>query len=285
MAPLGFCKTTDNEHWERLEVLQNALSRSIALHGNGQTPVTMTEQSLYSLLTAGQDDFLEITVCKVTPTFPIAAQIPTSPHVPHMSPSRPNSMFMGSMAPEMSGIRGDKGSMARFSLSDMHENKSQGERPRSRITLDTRIFLPVPDTVCGNCQRPGHTVRDCVGPVDERGEIDGCPKCNTARAHMYDDCPARDTSEDFDLIYRYRQRKPPMKSFLVWQSFLSEQYQPATWPSFIPWSARFALEQQDQAFRAHRKPEWVYYDYDRIGWPDAEAHYREIDPDSEFMVL
>ncbi|KAI0170669.1 hypothetical protein BJ166DRAFT_200891 [Pestalotiopsis sp. NC0098] len=285
MAPRELPKTIDNENWERLDVLQHALRRSIALHDNGQTPITMTEESLYSLLTAGKDDFLEITVCKVTPAYPPAAQVPSSPGVPQMSPTRPNSVFMDILAPRLSMIGGHVTSSETYNLSDMHKNKLQGERPRSRITLDTRIFLPVPDTVCGNCQRRGHTIRDCVGPVDERGEIDGCPKCNEARAHMYDDCPARDAGEDFDLIYRYRQRKPPIRSFLAWQSFLSGQDRPATWPSYIPWSAAFARGQQDLALRAHRQPEWVHYEYDRIGWPDAEAHYREIDPDSEFLIL
>ncbi|KAF3013482.1 hypothetical protein E8E14_004134 [Neopestalotiopsis sp. 37M] len=293
MAPLEFCKTTDNEQWERLDVLRDVLSMIIASQNNGQTAITMTEQSLYSLLSAGKDDFLEITICKVKPTHPVLTQGPRPPKIPHISPWRPNSIFMDSMAPNIQDVGADKGPTARYSLPDIQKIKIRGERPKKCISLDTRIFLPLPDSVCGNCQRSGHTVRDCVGPVDERGEIDGCPKCNKGGGdHTYDDCPDRDAGEDFDLIYRYRQRKPPIRSFLVWQSFLSaaageEHCQPAaaTWPSYIPWSARFALERQDQALRARRPPEWVYYDYDRAGWPDVEAHYREIDPDSEFIVL
>ncbi|KAH6657881.1 hypothetical protein BKA67DRAFT_656122 [Truncatella angustata] len=280
MAPLETRKTVDNERWEMLEVLPDILRRSIELHDNGTTPVMMTENSLYNIMTAGKDEFLEITVSKVIPLNPLASEVRTSLSIPHMSPTRTESGFGNHLTSKFS-VLGQRSS------SDWPSSghTSRGERPRSRVTLDTRIFLPLPDATCGNCQRPGHAVRDCIGPVDEHGEIDGCPKCNTARAHLYDDCPARDPNEDFDYIYMYRQRKPPLKSYMQWQGFLSERYQPATWPKFIPWSSQFALAQQESAFRARRMPEWLYYEYDRIGWPDAEAHYREIDPESEYLVL
>jgi hypothetical protein len=140
-------------------------------------------------------------------------------------------------------------------------------------------------TMCGNCGRWGHTIRDCVGPVDEDGELDGCPKCNTARSHMYDDCPDRDSDEDFDYIYKYRQRKPPIRSCMAWTSFLGESAVHQAWPTFIPWSKTFSLEQHEAALGACRPPEWLYYEYDQIGWPDLEARSRLVDPDSEFMVL
>jgi len=48
---------------------------------------------------------------------------------------------------------------------------------------------------CENCQRYGHMVRDCVGPVDMYGYINGClhPRCNTT-GHTWDDCPEKGKS-------------------------------------------------------------------------------------------
>ncbi|KAI1844833.1 hypothetical protein JX266_009061 [Neoarthrinium moseri] len=282
MAPLVTHQTKDNEQWERLEVLPRLLQKSISLHRNGSTPVTMTEQSLYNLTTAGTGDFLEIVVSKVIPSTSL-------PLADKAFPSLRQSLLI-SFEPQTppTSTSGDLRATDLQLLSSQtfpNRDPPSSGRPKSWITLDTRMFLSLPDTVCGNCQRAGHTIRDCVGPVDDYGEIDGCPKCNTRGSHIYDNCPFRETTEDFDLIYRYRQRKPPLKSFMTWQSFLSGQHQPATWPKYIPWSTQFSIEQQQSAFRAHRKPEWCYYEYDRIGWPDAEAHYREIDSESEFMVL
>ncbi|KAK6074745.1 hypothetical protein SCUP234_08033 [Seiridium cupressi] len=285
MAPLELRKTVDNENWERLGIFHDLLGRSISLQHNGSTLVTMTENSLFNLMTAREDEFLEIAVSKVSPITPMVQEVYKSSKVPHISPARTGSSFLDHIDPNAS----DSNLISREQRTSIRRNteggRTKGGRPRSKITLDTRMFLPLPDTICGNCKRPGHTVRDCVGPVDEHGEIYGCPKCNTARSHIYDSCTYRDSTEDFDFIYRYRQRKPPIKSFMKWQSFLSAHYQAASWPKFIPWSAKFAAEQQESALKTHRKPEWVYYEYDRIGWPDAEAYYREIDPESEFLVL
>ncbi|KAK8000245.1 hypothetical protein PG990_012845 [Apiospora arundinis] len=113
----------------------------------------------------------------------------------------------------------------------------------------------------------------------------GCPKCNIGRAHFYDECPSRDPAEDFDYIYRFRQRKPPIKSWMSWECFIGHDSKYTSWPRYIPWSADFAWDQQSRAFLAHRPPEWLHYEYNYIGMPDEEASLREIDPDSEFLAL
>jgi hypothetical protein len=250
MAPIRSWDTHVFEQWGKLEIFQTVLERSISLHQNGSTAVTMSEMSLYNLTTAGVQDFLEITVSKIESLSPIAID---------------------------------------------HTRRIRNIPPRANLAIQNgdnvdheptnKVSPPPACIICGNCERVGHAVRDCVGPVDEFGEIDGCPKCNTARSHVYDNCPVRDSTEDFDLIYRYRQRKPPVKSHMSWTSFLSGRHQPSTWPRYIPWSARFALDQQEMAYRSHRKPEWFYYAYDRIGRPEEEAQDRQIDPESEYLLL
>lgn len=280
MVRTKFPEPSDGEQWGKLEVLQDVLQRSLSLHSNGSVQVSMTEESLYNLLCASANDFLTISVSKVAMA---CGDSPDEVFQPLTALSEPVSGGVEhdlTVTPISSGPGSEKDAI-QFQHKERHVNNS----PKSRITDDTRIFLPLPDTVCGNCHRPGHTIRDCVGPVDEDGELSGCPKCNTTNSHIYDACPSRASAEDFDYIYRYRQRKPPIKSQMRWQSFLSHECHPTTWPMFIPWSAEFSLEQQERAFRAHRMPEWCYYEYDRTGWPDAEAHYREIDPESEFLVL
>jgi hypothetical protein len=252
------------------DIFENILQKSISLHHNGSTPVTMSEQSLYNITTAGTGDCLEIEVSKVTSSYPMTID----------GPGRNTATISNTtLTPTMSLDVEPLGTRT------MDEDQVMNGKISPRFTINTKWSRPRTKITCGNCRRAGHTIRDCVGPVDEHGEINGCPKCNTTRSHIYDECPLRDTEEDFDLIYVYRQRKPPIKSYMSWTSFLSSHQQPDTWPKFIPWSAEFAFERQELAYRAHRKPEWFYYDYDRIGWPEVEAHDREIDPESEFMVL
>ncbi|KAK7962603.1 uncharacterized protein PG986_003428 [Apiospora aurea] len=240
----------DSEHWESLQALSVVLQKGLSLHRNGPAQVRMSEQSLYNLVTAGENDFLEIVVKNVP------------------------------------GPPGRKSSTS-SEISTISSQERSQTPPKRLIHAAPRPKMarrPEPET-CGNCQREGHTIRDCVGPVDEGGRIDGCPKCNMARTHMYDDCPLRDSVEDFDYIYRFRQRKPPIKSWMSWECFLGHDSRNTSWPRYIPWSADFAWDQQRRAFLAHRPPEWLHYEYDQIGMPDEEASLREIDPDSEFLDL
>ncbi|KAK8122062.1 hypothetical protein PG984_010732 [Apiospora sp. TS-2023a] len=239
----------ESEHWESLHALSVVLQKGLSLHRNGPAQVRMSEQSLYNLVAAGENDFLEIIVKNVP------------------------------------GPTGRKSSTSGGSTTSSEE-RSQSP-PRGIINAAPRPRMPCrsKSIICGNCNREGHTIRDCVGPVDEGGRIDGCPKCNVARAHMYDDCKLRDTTEDFDYIYRYRQRKPPIKSWMSWECFLGHNARYTNWPRYIPWSADFSWDQQSRAFLAHRPPEWLHYEYDHIGMPDEEASLREIDPDSEFLAL
>lgn len=128
-------------------------------------------------------------------------------------------------------------------------------------------------------------MRDCIGPFNDTGEIDGCPKCNTAGLHIYDVCPLRRPYEDLDFIYRYRQRKPPIKSAMTWASFVAVQDRPGTWPRYLPWSDRFAWEKQQAAAEAQTPPNWLRYGYEDLGQPEVEASRLQPDLYSEFLVL
>ncbi|KAK8104167.1 uncharacterized protein PG998_011200 [Apiospora kogelbergensis] len=243
----------DSEHWESLQALSVVLQKGLSLHRNGPAQVRMSEQSLYNLVAAGEKDFLEIIVRNVS------------------GPSDSKSSSSSSSS-----------SSSTATCQERSQTPPKGiinAAPRPRLSRRSRSIK------CGNCNREGHTIRDCVGPVDEGGRIDGCPKCNLARAHIYDDCPLRDSAEDFDYIYRFRQRKPPIKSWMSWECFIGHDTKYTSWPRYIPWSADFAWDQQSRAFLAHRSPEWLHYEYEYIDMPDEEASLREIDPDSEFLAL
>lgn len=168
--------------WGTLDALSNVLQQSIALHRNGAARVTMTELSLYRLLAASPGDSLEIAVTK---------------------------------APGIVALDKTEGSKKEYedTGSDPPHGPGLASGP---VPADSSTSI-----CCGNCRRQGHSVRDCIGPVNEAGEIDGCPKCNTAGLHLYDGCPLRRASEDLDFVYRYRQRKPPLRSAMTWASFLA----------------------------------------------------------------
>ncbi|KAF3807504.1 hypothetical protein GCG54_00000033 [Colletotrichum gloeosporioides] len=121
--------------------------------------------------------------------------------------------------------------------------------------------------ICGNCDRPGHEVRDCIGPVDNRGFIDACPLCNT-RAHGFDQCPkvpsgrgskSSRKSIRFEYLVLLRSKKAPIKSHSCWIAIWVHAGMP-----FIPLphTKHFSLKlSQDLSSAAYNAPDWRTYEY------------------------
>ncbi|KAK8128464.1 hypothetical protein PG984_009572 [Apiospora sp. TS-2023a] len=118
------------------------------------------------------------------------------------------------------------------------------------------------NVTCGNCRRRGHTIRDCIGPVDAEGWLCGCPK----------------------YLLFYRQNKPSIKCSIDWTAVYNEIH-----PLLIalPWRPAFALEQSNTNEGLPRPARkgftWRTYEYNWVGNPDLEARTRM--PDSKVDEL
>ncbi|KAK8051158.1 hypothetical protein PG993_002543 [Apiospora rasikravindrae] len=151
---------------------------------------------------------------------------------------------------------------------------------RSISSDDTKLTGRSDELICGNCSRPGHELRDCIGPLDEQGWLAGCPVCNDT-LHLYHDCMTRQSLDELSraemdqkyLLY-YRQNKPPIKCSIDWTVVYNERH-----PLLIalPWTPTFALKQsQVEALLGEEGKgiSWEDYEYEWIGNPDLEARFR-----------
>ncbi|KAK8029027.1 hypothetical protein PG991_006083 [Apiospora marii] len=147
------------------------------------------------------------------------------------------------------------------------------------------------DVTCANCQRSGHELRDCIGPVDDQGWLAGCPFHNTTQ-HLYHECNRRKSltaerraNEDQDFLLYYRQNKPPIKCTIDWTKIYNERH-----PLLIalPWTPGFAREQSKKAtgFRGQLDTDisWQLHKYEWIGNPDLEARHRMKDPATDDLA-
>lgn len=53
-------------------------------------------------------------------------------------------------------------------------------------------FETYDNIICANCHKRGHKLRTCMGPTNNHGFIEGCPKCNS-KAHNFENCPRMST--------------------------------------------------------------------------------------------
>lgn len=147
------------------------------------------------------------------------------------------------------------------------------------------------DVTCPNCQRSGHELRDCIGPVDEQGWLAGCPYHNTTQ-HLYHECSRRKAvtsqlraNQDQEFLLYYRQNKPPIKCTIDWTKIYNERH-----PLLIalPWTPGFALEQSKKATGLRGQGDtdisWQFYNYEWIGNPDLEARHRMRDPATDDLA-
>ncbi|KAI2778191.1 hypothetical protein F4815DRAFT_501484 [Daldinia loculata] len=81
-----------------------------------------------------------------------------------------------------------------------------------RAPASAPSFPPAP--VCGNCNKQGHILTRCPGPVDEDGFVSGCVLHNT-KQHSCDECYILKTLQigvHFELLVKCRSGLPPIRS-------------------------------------------------------------------------
>lgn len=99
-------------------------------------------------------------------------------------------------------------------------NPSGQQRPYYQRPKGPRV-----DKKCGNYQQPGHEGKDCVGPIDEYGFVNVCPRCNTADHNLWT-CPVESYPRDLrHWLQNRREGKPP----LAW----GEDYSRWEYPAYV----------------------------------------------------
>ncbi|KAI1207557.1 uncharacterized protein F4807DRAFT_462710 [Annulohypoxylon truncatum] len=75
---------------------------------------------------------------------------------------------------------------------------------------------------CGNCQKPGHELSQCPGPVDADGFISGCPRHNT-KEHSFDSCfEGEDEAELYRALVLSRANVPPLRTKYSWPEIFAK---------------------------------------------------------------
>ncbi|KAF3056361.1 hypothetical protein GL218_06429 [Daldinia childiae] len=97
-------------------------------------------------------------------------------------------------------------------------NGLAGQNPPSQkeFTFQTPAGAPSfpPASVCGNCNKQGHVLSACPGPVDKDGFVSGCVLHNTKK-HSCDECYLLQTLSigvHFELLVEGRSGLPPIRS-------------------------------------------------------------------------
>ncbi|KAJ0288045.1 hypothetical protein Brms1b_001833 [Colletotrichum noveboracense] len=191
---------------------------------------------------------------------------------------------------ELDEARQELASWKQQSLGPHHElalPKVEISHPENLALTDsqrTQLPAPVPlAIVCGNCDRPGHEVCDCIGPVDDHGFIDACPLCNT-RAHGFDTCPKVPSRRGgksirkairFEYLVRLRSNKAPIKSHNCWVAIWVQGGMPSI-P--LPHTKQFSLKLSQDPSSAYNAPDWRTYEYNR----QSSITFNELvqDPDT-----
>ncbi|KXH60928.1 hypothetical protein CNYM01_10996 [Colletotrichum nymphaeae SA-01] len=145
--------------------------------------------------------------------------------------------------------------------------------------------------ICGSCSARGHHLLDCVWP-DSRGDLVGCPFCNT-REHEMDLCPQNPSFDEWGwayiLVYR-RANKPLLRTTRSWFHYAQIGHRftsagaldlktAAEWTHVLskgfPWTRSFG-ENLVKPHNASRGP-WVRYDYRR---DSASQSHLKRDPET-----
>ncbi|KAE8449147.1 hypothetical protein EG329_008531 [Mollisiaceae sp. DMI_Dod_QoI] len=107
---------------------------------------------------------------------------------------------------------------------------------------------PMAETICGNCERKGHWLLRCVGPVNDYGFIWGCPWCNV-NTHILEQCSSFDSSkpEDRERFVKnmtiHRQNRPPLASSVAANEF-PETQEGGKYYRKMPWTTDFSWQYQ-----------------------------------------
>ncbi|KAI1329011.1 hypothetical protein F5Y16DRAFT_418871 [Xylariaceae sp. FL0255] len=108
------------------------------------------------------------------------------------------------------------------------------------------------EVVCAHCEKIGHALVDCIGPVTEHGDMFGCVICNT-KDHSFDECRNIETLGEVglnktDIQWKYlflkRVGKPLIRSnFEIWRE-LAKRVKNGESTDRYPWTRQFARLQE-----------------------------------------
>lgn len=127
-------------------------------------------------------------------------------------------------------------------LKEVEELAKRTEQETSRAALERSKKA----TICGNCLKPGHTVRDCVQPADD-GFVHGCPICNGSDHESAQGCkmdwPHRLERRLYWAIEQ-RARRPTLAAFSNWLDVFTEARNAGNdmeaLPQSFPWTPLFS---------------------------------------------
>ncbi|KAI0155454.1 hypothetical protein GGR52DRAFT_587181 [Hypoxylon sp. FL1284] len=100
----------------------------------------------------------------------------------------------------------------------LHRLSDPLNRRHDNATYEERLSV-----CCGNCQRPGHVIAQCVTNWSDSGDIPGCYRCNRLD-HIIDDCKAMPPYTDFSRYYfeiTLRVGRPPLRSRRGWNELVN----------------------------------------------------------------
>ncbi|KAI0844573.1 hypothetical protein F5Y00DRAFT_273894 [Daldinia vernicosa] len=109
-----------------------------------------------------------------------------------------------------------------------------------------------PASVCGNCNKRGHQLVKCPGPVDEDGFVSGCALHNT-KEHGYDECPTLKGLPDsvhFGFLVDSRAGLPPIRSQRFNWVHLATFY-PNMRPLRYPLTRSFSVKLSEEAIASY----------------------------------
>lgn len=133
----------------------------------------------------------------------------------------------------------------------------------SEVCVFLHVSDPPDDVICANCNKPGHSLAICVGPVELEGDITGCPVCNT-KEHNFDDCrvPYPPGKTMFDILVGDRGNRPQLRTNANIMALSASKGKRASYP----WTKKFSVSQPNHV--------WNMFDYTRNDPNDLR-----IDPD------
>ncbi|KID98717.1 Zinc finger, CCHC-type, partial [Metarhizium majus ARSEF 297] len=141
-------------------------------------------------------------------------------------------------------------------LKEVEELAKRKEQETSRAALERSKKA----TICGNCGKPGHTVRVCMHPAED-GFVHGCPLCNGADHESAQGCkmhwPRRLEKRLFWAIEQ-RALRPTLAAFSNWMEVFMEARDAGNvaLPQSFPWTPAFC-----QSLMERQEHPWSNFDY------------------------